>query len=70
MCHLDYMAAAGSGKVGSAHRLTTPVGWSGVDVVQNVNPTDRPMSVQNRYVIGLFGGDFVLVLFPFDILLI
>ena len=32
-----------------------------------VTPTDRPKSVNNRCVIDIFGGVFVLLLFPFDI---
>ena len=32
-----------------------------------VTPTDHPMLVRNRCVIDLFGGVFVLLLFPFDI---
>ena len=27
VCPFDYTAVAGSGKVGSVNRLTTPVGW-------------------------------------------
>ena len=63
MCPFDYTAIAGSGKVGPVNQVNH-ASWVAV-----VTPTDRPKSVLNRCVIGLFYGVFLLLLslFPFDI---
>ena len=60
-CPFDYMAVAGSGKVGPVIQVT-PTIWVAV-----VTPTDRPKSVRNRCVIVLFVALFVLSLCPVDI---
>ena len=45
MCPFDYMAVAGSGKVGPVHQVNH------TSLVAVVTPTDRPKSVRNRCVI-------------------
>ena len=54
VCHFDYTAVAGSGKVGSINQVNH-TSWVAV-----VTPTDRPKSVCNRCVIELFVAFFVL----------
>ena len=50
MCPFDFTAVAGSGKVGPVNQVKH-TSWVAV-----VTPTDRPKSVRNRCVIGLFCG--------------
>ena len=61
VCHFDYTAVSGSGKVGLVNQVNH-TSWVAV-----VTPTDRPKSVRNRYVIKSFVALFVLSLCPFDI---
>ena len=50
MCHVDYTAVAGSGKVGPVKQVNQ-TSWLAV-----VTPTDRHKLVRNRCVIELFCG--------------
>ena len=60
VCPFDYMAVAGSGKIGPVNQVNH-TSWVAV-----VTPTDRPKSVHNRSVIELLCG-VVLSLCPYDI---
>ena len=59
MCHFDYTAVAGSGKVGPVNQVNQ------TSLVAVVTPTDRPKSVRNRYIIELLCGVVCVVALPF-----
>ena len=59
VCHFDYTAVAGSGKVGPVNQVNQ-TSWLAV-----VTPTDRPKSVRNRCLIELFYGVVCVVALPF-----
>ena len=58
MCHFDYTAVAGSGKVGPVNQVNH-TSWVAI-----VTPTDCPESVHHRSVMLVL---FVLSFCPFDI---
>ena len=62
VCPLDYTDIVVSGKVGPLTRLVKHISWVAAE-----SPTFRPTSVQNCWVIELFGGVFVLSLCLFNI---
>ena len=59
MCHFDYTAVAGSGKVGPVNQANH-TSWVAV-----VTPTDRPKSIGNRCVIELLCDVVCVVTLPF-----
>ena len=59
VCHFDYTAVAGSGKVGPVNQVNH-TSWVAVVIL-----TDRPKSVRNSCVIELFCGVVCVVTLPF-----